>query len=33
MPGGDVEQLLLGLWLIVDELIHQVLAVHAGPKC
>jgi hypothetical protein len=33
MPGGNVEQLLRGLWLIVTKLVHQALGAHAGPEC
>jgi hypothetical protein len=33
VPGGDVKQVLRGLWLIMAELMHQIPAVHAGPKC
>jgi hypothetical protein len=33
VPGGDVKQLLCGLWLIVAELMHEGPTVHAGPKC
>jgi hypothetical protein len=30
MPGGDVEELLHDLWLVMTKLMHQGLAVHAG---
>jgi hypothetical protein len=33
VPSGVVEQLLLGLWLIVTELVHQGSTVCARPKC
>jgi hypothetical protein len=33
MPGGNVKQLLRGLWLITTELMHQGLAIHAEPEC
>jgi hypothetical protein len=33
VPGGEVEQLLHGLWLIAAELMHQGPAICAGPKC
>jgi hypothetical protein len=33
MPFGDVEKLLRGLWLVTTELLHQGLAVCAGPEC
>jgi hypothetical protein len=33
VPGGDVKQLLCGLWLIAAELMHEGPTVHAGPKC
>jgi hypothetical protein len=31
-PGGDVEELLHGLWLITANLMHQGSAVRAGPE-
>jgi hypothetical protein len=33
VPGGDVEQLLHGLWLVMAELMHLGSIVHAGPEC
>jgi hypothetical protein len=33
VPGGDVGQLLHGLWLITDELLHWGSAVHSVPEC
>jgi hypothetical protein len=33
VPGGNVEQLIHGLWLIAAELMHQALVVHAVPEC
>jgi hypothetical protein len=33
MPSGNVKQLLRGLWLIMVELMHQGLAIHAKPEC
>jgi hypothetical protein len=33
VPSGDVDQLRCGLWLVMTELMHQGLAVRAGPKC
>jgi hypothetical protein len=32
VPGGDIKQLLDGVWLITAELIHQGMTHHAGPK-
>jgi hypothetical protein len=33
VPGGDIEQLLHGLWLIMAELMHQGSVVCAGLEC
>jgi hypothetical protein len=33
VPGGDVEQLLHGIWLITADLVHQGLIVRAIPEC
>jgi hypothetical protein len=33
MPGGDVEELLRGLWLVTAELMHQDSVVHVRPEC
>jgi hypothetical protein len=32
MPGGDVEELLRGLWLVTAELMHDGSTVHAGQE-
>jgi hypothetical protein len=32
VPGGNVEELLRGLWLVTVELVHQGLAVCARPE-
>jgi hypothetical protein len=32
MPGGDVEELLCGLWLVTTELVQQCSEDCAGPK-
>jgi hypothetical protein len=32
IPGGDVEKLLRGLWLVTTELVHQGSAVCAEPE-
>jgi hypothetical protein len=32
MPGGDIEEFLCGLWLLMTELMHQGSAVHARPE-
>jgi hypothetical protein len=31
--GGDVMDLLRGLWLVTTELVHQGSACCAGPEC
>jgi hypothetical protein len=33
VPGGNVEQLLRGIWLIMAELMHEGSTVHTGPEC
>jgi hypothetical protein len=33
MPGGDVEELLHGLWLVMAELMHQGSVVRDRPEC
>jgi hypothetical protein len=33
MHGGDVEELLNGLWLVVTELVHLGSTIHAKPEC
>jgi hypothetical protein len=33
VPGGDVEEFLHGLWLVMAELMHQRSTVHARPEC
>jgi hypothetical protein len=32
MPGGNVEELLRSLWLVMTELVHQGSAVCARPE-
>jgi hypothetical protein len=33
IPGGDVEKLLHGLWLVMSKLVHQGSVVCARPEC
>jgi hypothetical protein len=33
MPGGNVEKLIHGLWLVMAELMHQGSIVHARLEC
>jgi hypothetical protein len=33
MPGGDVEELLRGLWLVTIEVMQQGSTIHVGSEC